>query len=100
MIHALASLLVLLAPVLFLVAIPAFTVALRTKRARCFGVFGWLLLLGCAYAAITDKPHGRAFDSIDHGLLTGIPTTLVLLTSIYTLILSTCLLCHIASSKS
>ena len=92
--HNLASLLVTLAPLLLLAAIPVFTIALRTKPFLWFGIAGWLLLLACAYTALTDNPHGRHFDSIDHGLLTGIPTLLVMAASTYTLLLSSALLWH------
>ena len=90
--HGMASLVVALAPLFLLAAFPVFTVALRIKRFFWLGIVGWLLLLACACAAITDNPHGRTFDSIDHGLLTGIPTVLVLVISTYTLFLSSALL--------
>ena len=97
--HNLASLLVTLAPLLLLAAIPIFTIALRTKPFLWFGIAGWLLLLACAYTALTDNPHGRHFDSIDHGLLTGIPTILVLVATTYTLVLSSALLWHAVCRK-
>lgn len=90
--HTIASLLVGLAPLLFLIALPVFTIALRTRPFLWFGIAGWLLILSCAYTAIADDPHGRSLDSIDHGILTGIPTILVMGTSTYTLLLSSVLL--------
>jgi hypothetical protein len=98
-VHNLASVLVTLAPLLLLAAIPVFTIALRTKPFLWFGIAGWLLLLACAYTALTDNPHGRHFDSIDHGLLTGIPTLLVMAASTYTLLLSFALLWHALCRK-
>ena len=97
--HAIASLMVTLAPLLFLAALPVFTVALRTRPFLWFGIVGWLLLLSCAYTAITDNPHGRAFDSIDHGLLTGIPTVLVMVASTYILVLASALTWHALCRK-
>jgi hypothetical protein len=97
--HNIASLLVALAPLLLLAALPVFTIALRTRPFLWFGIVGWLLLLACAYTALTDNPHGRHFDSIDHGLLTGIPTTLVLVATTYTLVISSVLLWHALRRK-
>ena len=90
--HAIASLLVGLSPLLLLAALPVFTIALRTRRFLWCGVVGWLLLLTCAYTALTDNPHGRSFDSIDHGFLTGVPTLLLLGTTTYVLLVSSLLM--------
>ncbi|HSA00852.1 MAG TPA: hypothetical protein P5055_08950 [Candidatus Paceibacterota bacterium] len=92
LIQNILSLLVGLAPLLFVAALPVFMVALRTRCFRWLGIVGCLLLLTCAYSVVTDNPHARPFDSIDHGFLTGIPTLLVLLTSTYILILMSALL--------
>jgi len=96
-VHGIASLLVVLAPLLLLAALPVFTIALRTRPFLWFGIAGWLILLTCAYTAITDNRHG--LDSIDHGLLTGIPTILVMGASAYTLLLSSALLWHALRRK-
>ena len=94
MLHVVASLLVGLAPLILLASIPVFIIAIRTKPLLWFGLFGFLLLVACAYTPITNIPLGLPFDSIDHGLLTGVPTLLVMGSSGYTLLLSSALLWH------
>jgi hypothetical protein len=100
--HAILSILVALAPVLFFLSVPTFALALwwgvrrepqttlsRTARLvfTIGGCLGFLLdAAALAFIIGDNRPRGRFLDSIDSGLLTGVPTLFVAFLSLFTLI--------------
>lgn len=94
------NILVGLSPVIFVVSVPAFAWSVWIgARNRCpgrpegkgsifltlAGGFGLMLDAIAVAFMMTDNPHGRSWDSIDTGLLTGVPTWFVVVLSVVAL---------------